>query len=132
MTTNEPSPSTNPTRIWGKKARRSPYHSNTVRRVLRIGQMAWEGRSAGEIADEIGVGTQYVYQLCTDYRIGLAKKTKAEYAFRVTLKLRTIACFEKLALERDEPVNDIVARLMDALSREPIIVKNLLEEDEPP
>ncbi len=94
--------------------------------------MAWEGRSAGEIADEIGVGTQYVYQLCSDYRIRLVPKTRAEYAFRVTLQLRTIARLEQIAAERGVPVDDLVARMIDALSQEKTLLANLIEEDEEP
>ena len=132
-TTAEANPNAQPGLTWSRKGRSSPRHPTTVRRVLRIAQAAWEGRSAGEIADEIGVGTQYVYQLCSDYRITLAKKTRAEYSFRVTLQLKTIARLEKLAAERDEPVDDLVARMIDTLSQEKTLLENLLEpEDEPP
>ena len=95
--------------------------------------MAWEGRSASEIADELGVCVQYVYQLCTDYRITLAKKSKSQYAFRVTLQLKTIARLEKLAAERGESVDDMTARMIDALSHEKTLLANLLDEsdDEP-
>ena len=132
-TTAEANPNAQPGRTWSRKGRSSPRHSNSVRRVLRVGQMAWEGRSASEIADEIGVGTQYVYQLCTDYRIALAKKTRAEYSFRVKLQLKTIARLEKIAADRDEPVDDLVARMLDTLSQEKTLLENLLEpEDEEP
>jgi hypothetical protein len=132
-TTAEANPNAQPGRTWSRKGRSSPRHPTTVRRVLRVGQMAWEGRSAGEIADEIGVGTQYVYQICSDYRIPLAKKTRAEYSFRVTLQLRTVASLEKIASEREEGVPELVARMIDALSNEPVLLSNLLEEaeDEP-
>lgn len=114
-------------RVWSNKQRRSPRHSNTVRRVLRVGQMAWEGRSAGEIADEIGVGTQYVYQLCSDYRIKLAPKTKAQYAMRVTIQLVELYGLERIAAALEMDVGDLCASLLGALSNEPAIVANLLE-----
>ena len=122
-------PTTDVTRTWGNKKRSSPRHSNTVRRVLRVAQAAWEGRSASEIADEIGVGTQYVYQLCSDYRIALSKKTRSEYSFRITLQLRTITRLERIAAQREEGIDDLVARMIDALSREPILLGNLLDDE---
>lgn len=97
--------------------------------MLRIAQAAWEGRCAGEIADEIGISPLYVYQLCTDYRIALAKKSKAEYSFRVTLQLKTIAWLERLATERGEGVDDMTARMIDVLSREKTLLENLLDDD---
>jgi len=127
---DEGNPNAQPGRTWSRKGRSSPRHSNTVRRVLRVGQMAWEGRSAGEIADEIGVGTQYVYQLCTDYRITLSRKSRAEYSFRVTLQLKTIARLEKIAAQRDEAVDDLVARMIDTLSQEKTLLENLLEDED--
>lgn len=128
--TQDDNPNTQKTRTWGAKGRQSPRHQNSVRRVLRIGQMAWEGRSASEIADEMGVGTQYVYQLCSDYRIPLAKKSRSQYAFRVILELRTIARLEKLAAERGESVDDLTSRAIDALSREKTLLANLLDDPE--
>ena len=125
-------PNTDTTRTWGAKSRQSPRHQNSVRRVLRIGQMAWEGRSAGEIADEIGVGVQYVYQLCSDYRIKLAKKTRSQFAFRVIIELRTLVRLEKIAAERKEGIEDLVTTILDALSREPVLLTNVLEDYEPP
>ncbi len=128
----EENPGQNATRVWGTKGRQSPRHSNTVRRVLRVGQMAWEGCSAGEIADEIGVGTQYVYQLCSDYRIKLVPKTRFQYAFRVNIELKTLARLERLAAERGDDVTDLIARMIDALSREPVLLSNLIDEDDEP
>ena len=123
----DPSPSQKSGRVWSNKKRSSPRHSNTVRRVLRVGQMAWEGRSAGEIADEIGVGTQYVYQLCSDYRIKLSPKTRSQYAFRVTLELVHLFGLERIAAGLEMDVGDMCADLLGALSEEPAIARNLLE-----
>lgn len=93
--------------------------------------MAWEGCSAGEIADEIGVGTQYVYQLCSDYRIRLVPKTRFQYAFRVNIDLKTLARLERLAAERGESIDDLTKRMIDALSREPVLLSNLIDDDKP-
>ena len=120
-------PSQKAGRVWSNKQRKSPRHSNTVRRVLRVGQMAWEGCSAGEIADEIGVGTQYVYQLCSDYRIRLAPKTRFQYAFRVTIQLTDLYGLERIAAGLQMDVSEMCARTLGALSNEPAIVANLLE-----
>ena len=125
----EGNPTADATRTWGRKGRSSPRHSNTVRRVLRVGQMAWEGRSAGEIADEIGVGTQYVYQICSDYRIRLVPKTRAEYSFRVTIPLKALARLERIAAERGEGIHDLTSRMIDALSREPVVLLNLIDDE---
>lgn len=126
----EPNPATNPARVWGKKARRSPYHSNTVRRVLHISKAAWEGRSAGEIADELGVGTQYVYQLASDYRIRFIPKSRSQYAFRTIIELDSLTRLEAIAAERGDDVTDLVTRAIDALSREPVLLANLIDDDE--
>ena len=117
-------------RVWSNKKRSSPRHSNTVRRVLRVGQMAWEGRSAGEIADEIGVGTQYVYQLCSDYRIRLVPKTRAQYAFIVTIQLKDLYGLEQIGARHEIDVPELAARLLGAMSSEPVIAANLLEVGE--
>ena len=127
---HDPAPTQKIGRVWSNKKRSSPRHSNTVRRVLRVGQMAWEGRSAGEIADEIGVGTQYVYQLCSDYRIRLAPKTRSQYSFLVTIELAHLYGLERIAAGLEMDVGDICAKALGALSNEPVIVKNLLETGE--
>lgn len=119
-----------PSRVWKNKKRASPRHSNTVRRVLRVAQAAWEGRSAGEIADEIGVGTAYVYQLCSDYRIRLVPKTRAQYAFVVTIQLKDLYGLEQIGAVHGLDVPELSARLLNALSREAILAANLLEAGE--
>ena len=122
-------PAQKASRVWKNKKRASPRHSNTVRRVLRVGQMAWEGRSAGEIADEIGVGTAYVYQLCSDYRIRLVPKTRAQYAFIVTIQLKDLYGLEQIGSGHGIDVPELAARLLSAMSREPVIAANLLDGD---
>ena len=92
--------------------------------------MAWEGRSAGEIADEIGVGTQYVYQLCSDYRIRLVPKTRAQYAFIVTIQLKDLYGLEQIGARHEIDVPELAARLLGAMSSEPVIAANLLESGE--
>lgn len=124
---DEAAPAQKAGRVWSNKKRSSPRHSNTVRRVLRVGQMAWEGRSAGEIADEIGVGTQYVYQLCSDYRIKLAPKTRSQYSFRLTLQLADLYGLERAAARLEMDVGDMCAKLLGVLSVEHSVVANLLE-----
>jgi hypothetical protein len=128
----EANPSTDPRRVWGKKSRQSPRHSNTVRRVLLIASMAWEGRSAGEIADNLGVSVQYVYQLCSDYRVRLIPKTRSQYAFRVVIELESLTRLEAIAAQRGDDVIDLVTRSIDALSNEPVLLANLIEEAEEP
>lgn len=127
---DDPAPAQKAGRVWKNKKRASPRHSNTVRRVLRVGQMAWEGRSAGEIADEIGVGTAYVYQLCSDYRIRLVPKTRAQYAFIVTIQLKDLYGLEQIGARHGIDVPELAARLLNAMSTEPVIVSNLLESGE--
>lgn len=124
---NDHAPAQKAGRVWSNKKRSSPRHSNTVRRVLRVGQMAWEGRSAGEIADEIGVGTQYVYQLCSDYRIKLAPKTRSQYSFRVTIELVHLYGLERIAASLEMDVGEMCAKALGSLSNEPVVVSNLLE-----
>ncbi len=126
----EPPISLNSNRVWGKKARQSPRHSNTVRRVLLIAKNAWEGRSASEIADELGVCVQYVYQLCSDYRIKLVPKTKAQYAFRVIINLDTLTRLETIAAERGDDVSNLVTRSIETLSIEKTLLANLLDESD--
>ena len=128
----EENPGQNATRVWGTKGRQSPRHTNSVRRVLRIAQAAWEGCSAGEIADEIGVGTQYVYQLCSDYRIRLVPKTRFQYAFRVIIELKTLARLEAIAAERGESVEELTGRMIDVLSREKTLLSNLIDDEDEP
>lgn len=115
-------------RTWSAKQRRSPRHTNSCRRILRIGQMAWEGRSAGEIADELSVSVQHVYHLCSFYRIELSKKTKAEYAFRSTISLTTLAALEKLAERLEIGVQELAAQFISILAAEPAIAVNLITE----
>ncbi len=115
-------------RTWGAKRRASPRHEHTCRRILRIGQMAWEGRSAGEIADEVGVSVAHVYHLCSFYRIKLSTKTRAEYAFRATVQIKSLLELEKIAAKREEDITDLTAKLLDALANEPTLVANILDD----
>lgn len=53
-----------------------------------------------------------------------------QYAFRTVIELSSLTKLEKIAAERGDDVTDLVTRAIDALSNEPILLANLIEEDE--
>ncbi|WP_293864854.1 hypothetical protein [uncultured Alsobacter sp.] len=117
-------------RLRLSRQREAPRRRYLAPDVIRAAMLAGEGRSAAEIATELGGTTaRRVAALCHKHGIRLVPKRNSEACVRVVIPRSSLDALARISVDRDETPEIVMASALAALAAEPTVLANLLDDD---